>query len=58
MKGYSSGWQVRCTKCGRTRDAADVGIVKIGASSRKSYTLGWCSSCRRLRFVAVERKPG
>ena len=57
MKGYAPGWQVRCTKCGRTRDAAGVGTTKIGTSSCKSYTLGWCSNCRRFRFAAIEKKP-
>lgn len=57
MKGYAPGWQLRCTKCGRTRDAADAGIVRIGAWSWKKYILGWCSRCRWLRWVAVERKP-
>lgn len=56
MKGYAPGWQVRCTKCDRTRDAADVGITRIGAAGKK-YTLGWCSNCRWLRFIAIERKP-
>jgi hypothetical protein len=57
MRGYAPGWQVRCTKCGRTREAAEVGIVRLGAWSWKKYTLGWCSDCRWLRFLAVERKP-
>ena len=57
MRGYAPGWQVRCTKCGRTRDAADVGIVRVGARSWKKFTLGWCSHCRRWRFIAIEKTP-
>ena len=31
MTGYAPDWQVRCTKCGRIRDASEVGIIRIGA---------------------------
>ncbi len=57
MKGYAPGWQVRCTKCQRTRSASGVGIVRVGAWTWKNFTPGWCSSCQWLRFLAVERKP-
>jgi len=57
MRGDAPGWQVRCVKCGRTRDASEVGITRIGAWSWKKFTLGWCSSCGRLRFLSIERKP-
>lgn len=57
MRGYAPGWQVRCTKCGRTRDAAEVGIVRVWAASRGKWTLGWCRQCRWLRWIAIERKP-
>jgi hypothetical protein len=57
VSGPSSNWQIRCTKCGQTRDAAEAGILRIGAWSWKKYTLVRCSNCRRLRFAAVERKP-
>src|SRR6185369_18008092 len=56
MKGYAPGWQVRCRKCGLTFDAADLGIVRIGAAGT-NYALRWCQQCRRLRWVAVERRP-
>jgi hypothetical protein len=56
MKGYAPGWQVRCTKCGKFRDAAEAGIVRVGGWSWKSYKLGWCPDCRRLRFIAIEKK--
>ncbi|AMV39349.1 hypothetical protein [Planctomyces sp. SH-PL62] len=57
MNGYAPGWQARCTKCGLIRDAAEIGLVRIGAWSWKNYTLGGCPRCGRLRFLAVERKP-
>lgn len=57
MKGYAPGWQVRCTGCGWARDASEVGIIRLGAWSWKKFTLGWCSRCRRWRFLAIERKP-
>ncbi len=56
--GYAPGWQVRCRHCGYTRDAAEVGIVRIGYFKGKvSGTFGWCSRCRGLHTFVVERVP-
>lgn len=49
-----TSWRLRCTSCGKTRDAADAGVVRVGAWSFVKRTLGWCRDCRALRFVAVE----
>ncbi len=57
MTDSSPSWQIRCTRCGRTRDAASVGVIRLGARSYKKFTLGWCSNCRWLRFLAIERSP-
>ena len=60
MKGYAPGWQVRCLSCGLKVDAGKAGIIRIRAAG-KSYNLGWCSRCRRLRCLVVERtddEPG
>jgi hypothetical protein len=55
--GYAPGWQVRSGRCGTTRDAAEVGIVRIGRFKGKvSGTFGWCKNCRGLRMLLVERK--
>ena len=54
MGGYAPGWQVRCRKCGLIVDAGKAGIIRIGAAG-KSYKLGWCSLCRRIRWLVVER---
>lgn len=56
MKGYAPGWQVRCLKCGHTADAGKAGFTRIGAFGR-TYTLGRCESCARLRFVCIEKIP-
>jgi hypothetical protein len=53
--GYAPGWQIRCPACGRTADAGRAGIVRAGAASIGKLTLGYCSQCRRLRWLAVER---
>lgn len=55
--GYAPGWQVRCKLCGRTRDAGEAGLVRIKAASIGKRTIGWCSNCRRLRILLIERKP-
>jgi hypothetical protein len=56
MNGYAPGWQIRCTKCGATRDASEAGVIRIGARSVGKRTLGWCKSCRWFRFIALEEK--
>ena len=55
--GHAPGWRVRCLSCGHTRPAADAGIVRVGAFSSKKYTLGRCSHCGGLRFIAIETDP-
>ena len=54
MKGYAPGWQIRCLTCGLKVPAGEVGIIRIGAFGR-SYKLGWCSRCKRLRCLVIER---
>ena len=56
--GYAPGWQIRCTTCGRTRDAGKAGLVRVKAASAGKRMLGWCSGCRRLRILAAERTEG
>ena len=56
--GYAPGWQVRCRRCGATRDGAEIGMVRIGKVRQiRTGTFGWCNSCRGLRTFAVEPKP-
>ena len=50
------GWQIRCPMCGRTRDAAEAGLLRWGAYSIGKRILGWCNHCRRPRFIVVECK--
>ena len=54
--GYAPGWELRCTRCHRTRDASEAGVVRIGAASVGKRVLSYCSGCHRLRFIALERK--
>ncbi|MAE62132.1 MAG: hypothetical protein CMJ49_12345 [Planctomycetaceae bacterium] len=50
------GWEARCTKCGKTRDAGAAGITRIRAASAGKVVLGWCWGCRFWRMIAIERK--
>jgi hypothetical protein len=54
MKDLAPGWQVRCLKCGLTVPAGKAGIIRIKAAG-KSYKLGKCERCRRIRWLVVER---
>ncbi|MEO0586270.1 MAG: hypothetical protein AAF078_01395 [Planctomycetota bacterium] len=53
---FAPGWQVRCTHCGKTRPAGEVGVARLGKSSTgtTSRTLGWCTGCKGVRWIAVE----
>ncbi len=53
--GYAPGWRISCTKCGRSAPAAKAGITRIGARSSHKYVVGWCSDCRWLRWMRLER---
>jgi hypothetical protein len=57
--GRAPGWQARCTTCDRTRGAGDVGVIRVGKRSvgTVSRTIGRCSSCRGVRWIAVEPIP-
>lgn len=53
----TADWQVRCTSCGATREASDVGVLRLGAWSWIKRAVGWCSHCRGLRLIAIEHPP-
>jgi hypothetical protein len=40
--------------CGLKIDAAEAGIIRVGAIGKK-YTLGRCSRCKRIRCLVVEK---
>jgi hypothetical protein len=43
---------------GAARDAAEVGVVRVGKFKNKvTGTFGWCDNCRGLRTFVVERTP-
>ena len=54
--GFAPGWIVRCTKCGKIRKADEAGVVRVGSIASFSYTLDWCSNCRKILFHVVERE--
>jgi predicted nucleic-acid-binding Zn-ribbon protein len=49
------GWQIRCLKCGFAELWGKYG-VRRGAAG-KSFTIGRCSQCRRIRFHVIEKVP-
>ena len=54
MMDLAPGWRVRCLRCGLSIPAGQAGIIRLGAYG-KSYKLGWCQRCRRIRCFVVER---
>jgi len=47
------GWQIRCTKCGFTEPWGKYGIRLFAIGT--TYTIGWCNTCRWIRFHAIEK---
>ncbi len=56
MRETAPGWRLRCRKCGLTCDASKAGITRLRAVGR-SYKLGRCQRCNRLRWLVCERYP-
>jgi hypothetical protein len=48
-------WMIRCDTCGRTVRLADVGGVRMGASSIGKRTLIRCSQCGKMRVGIVAK---
>ena len=55
MRGYAPNWVIRCPRCGRSGDAAEAGVVRIGAASNGKRVLGRCQACGRLRWLVLEK---
>lgn len=58
LPGYAPTWRICCTKCGRSVPASKVGAFRVGAKSFHKYVLGWCSGCRWLRWLRLQRDLG
>ena len=52
----ASDWFVRCGRCGRSRLAREVGVIRAWAKGDK-HTMGFCRGCRRVRHIVIERRP-
>ena len=50
----TSDWQIRCTRCGKTRNLKDTGEVRIGALGSK-FTLARCSRCKAVVPAKIEK---
>jgi hypothetical protein len=56
MIKFTSDWQLRCPKCGRTRLLSEVGGFRLAASVGKRV-FGWCSQCGWFRWAILEVVP-
>ncbi|MEM9064438.1 MAG: hypothetical protein AAGB51_02995 [Planctomycetota bacterium] len=52
----TSDWQIRCTRCDRTRNLKGTGVVRIGGAGPK-YTMSRCTQCNALVRARIERVP-
>ena len=52
--GYAPGWLVRCRKCGKTRNASEAGLIRVGKTGAPGLTLDYCSDCRKICWHNVE----
>lgn len=55
FRGHAPGWQLRCTTCDATRDAAETGMIRIGATSKNKFLFGHCRHCGGFRWISLER---
>ena len=53
MKGFAPGWFARCTICGWTVPAEDLGMIRIGAASSGKRVFAHCPKCDKRRWLAV-----
>lgn len=56
-EGYAPGWRLRCPDCGRTKDAAEAGFIRYGATRQTKRILAHCSVCGRLKLILLEPTP-
>jgi hypothetical protein len=49
------GWQIRCLKCGFAEPWGKYGVRRWATG--KSFTIGRCSQCQRIRFHVIEKNP-
>ena len=54
-KHPTGGWILECPKCGRAKPLESGGGFRLAASSYQKYVFGYCSSCRRPRWIRVRR---
>ena len=47
------GWSVTCTKCGRTRTLTEIGGIRYRATKNTRHRLGFCSACRKPRWLRI-----
>lgn len=57
MKGYAPGWWVRCTQCGWTTAASEIGMIRVGAASKRKLVRGKCAQCGKARWLSVMAAP-
>ena len=46
----AKNYQIRCRKCGHTRDLSKTGAYRIGG---RSYKIGFCRTCRRPSMLSL-----
>ena len=49
-------WYVECPKCGKSKPAAELGIIRRGAVSIGKRILGYCTTCKRYRMAKMIKK--
>ncbi len=57
MNGYAPGWWVRCTQCGWTTAASEIGMTRVGAVSKRKRVRAKCAQCGKARWLSVMAGP-
>jgi predicted RNA-binding Zn-ribbon protein involved in translation (DUF1610 family) len=53
MAGYAPGWYYLCPSCGQRGPAADLGMIRVGASSRGKKVLLRCPQCGETGWLRI-----
>ncbi|MBI1296959.1 hypothetical protein GC175_18560 [bacterium] len=58
IRAESEEWVFTCPACGLARSVWEIGGVRYKAVSVGKRSLVWCSQCKQMRMMPLQRQPG
>lgn len=56
MRAESEEWIFTCPQCGLARSVWEIGGVRYKAVSAGKRSLVWCTNCKQLRWMPLNRR--